>query len=178
MVKVTIPVNSNPEIQLMMKNKTNSQNITVTLASFWRKFFAWIYDLLGAVAVFLLAMIVGRLLIFVVLLPWNIEDMDMGIYLSKNYFWWLYLLASVQYYYVWCWVKGGQTIGMKTWRLKLCKSDGQLLNWKEGYSRSFYSLFGLGMIWGLFNKDNQGIQDWLTNSYVVLLPKNYDKQQS
>jgi len=37
---------------------------SVTLAPFWKRLFAWIYDLLGALGIFILALVVGELLAF------------------------------------------------------------------------------------------------------------------
>lgn len=36
----------------------------------------------------------------------------------------LTLLAVVALYYVWCWTHGGQTLPMKTWRMRLVAADG------------------------------------------------------
>jgi len=154
-----------------------TQPTQVTLASFGKRLFAWIYDLLGALGIFILALAVGQIVLWAVTAPWveNFEQISTSA--SKNVFWSIYLFSAVQYYYVWCWVKGGQTVGMKTWRLQLYKSDGSLLNWKEAYIRSFLSLGGLGNLWSLFDKENRGWQDFVFDTRVVELPKNFYKKQ-
>jgi len=149
----------------------------VTAASFWKRFFAWVYDLLGALGIFILALAVGLLVLRIVTLPWVDNFSSVSAAVSNNIFWWVYLFLSVQYYYVWCWVKGGQTVGMKTWRLQLYKADGRLLNWKEAYIRSFLSFAGLGNIWCLFDEENRGWHDFVFDTRVVELPKNYYKKQ-
>lgn len=141
----------------------------VTLASFWKRIAAWIYDLLGALAVFILAMVVGLIIINAAL--WLEDSESVSKSLNANPLWAVYLIACVQYFYVWCWVRGGQTLGMRTWRLKLCKPDGQHLTWKEAYIRSFASLGGLSNIWCLFDKQKRGLHDLAVNSRVVQLPK-------
>ncbi len=152
------------------------KTIPVTIASFWLRLIAWIYDLLGAIAVFILALVIGYLVIYLVTLPWVTNGGDVSTALSNNPLWFLYLALSVQYYYVWCWVKGGQTIGMRTWRLKLCHPDGTLLNWKQAYQRSFASLGGLSLLWCLVDSDKRGLHDILCGSLVVVLPKGYNKE--
>ena len=155
-------------------SKTADKPITVTLASFWRKLAAWVYDLLGAIAVFILALLVGYIVISLVSILLESSD-NLSNQLSNNPLWIFYLAASVQYYYVWCWVKGGQTVGMRAWHLKLCKPDGQLLSWKEAYYRSFLSLGGVAQVWSLIDKENRGAQDIPFNSRIILLPKNFYK---
>ncbi len=150
--------------------------VQVTLASFGKKLIAWVYDLLGALAIFILSLVVGYLLVLIITLPWAENSEAVSALLSQNPLWLIYLAASVQYYYVWCWVKGGQTVGMKTWRLKLCKPDGSLLSWKEAYIRSFISLGGLAIFWSLFDSEKRGIHDIFCDSRVVLLPKDNKKQ--
>ncbi len=156
--------------------KATNKSISVSLASFWRKLVAWVYDLLGSLAVFILALLVGKLISFLITLPWSVSSETISNYLSHSPLWFIYLAASVQYYYVWCWVKGGQTIGMRTWRLKLCKPNGDLLSWKEAYIRSFLSLGGLSQLWGLIDENNRGLHDITADSRVIVLPKDYNKE--
>ncbi len=161
--------------QELNKKKTA---VAVTLASFWRRLFAWIYDLLGALGIFILALAVGQLLLFLMTLPWENEINGLSVKSSRSYLWALYLLVCVQYYYVWCWVKGGQTVGMKTWRLQLCLADGSLLTWRQAYLRSLLSFAGLGNFWCLIDSENRGWHDLLFDSRVVVLPKDYYKTKN
>ena len=158
-----------------MTKSQSTAKLSVSLAPFWKRLAAWIYDLLGALAVFILALVVGYLFIYLVSSPWIDDGESLAISINQNPLWALYLFIAVQYYYVWCWVKGGQTLGMKTWQIKLCKPDGQHLSWREAYIRSFVSLGGLGQIWGLFDKQNRGVQDIICDCRVVQLPKTNRK---
>jgi uncharacterized RDD family membrane protein YckC len=158
------------------QSQTSNKPLSVSLAPFWKKLAAWVYDLLASLAVFILALLIGKLISYVVTLPWSLSSETVSNFLSHNPLWFIYLAASVQYYYVWCWVKGGQTVGMRTWRLMLCKPNGDFLSWKEAYIRSFFSLGGLSHIWGLIDADNRGLHDLLPNSRVILLPKDHNKQ--
>lgn len=162
-----------------MSNKDTKQNTPTSVypAGFWKKLMAWIYDLLGGLAVFILAMVVGYLIIYLVTFTFFDNGEQLSKSLTNNPLWSLYLFAAVQYFYVWCWVKGGQTLGMKTWRLKLCKADGSLLSWKEGYIRSLASLGGVAILWSLIDKEKRGLHDLIVASFVVELPKEAKKPQ-
>ena len=165
-----------------MATKTSSNNaekaVQVTLASFWKRLFAWFYDLLGALGIFILAVTIGLLVLYIISLPFVEDFSQISTAASKNILWSVYLFLAVQYYYVWCWVKGGQTVGMKTWRLQLYKADGTLLNWKEAYIRSFLSLGGLGNLWSLVDSEKRGWHDFIFDTRVVELPKGYYKYKN
>ncbi len=98
------------------------------LAGFWRRLAAVTYDTLILAA---LLMVAAALATLVVELLWpglSSRDPDAlrhhplyGIWLAL---WW----AG---YYSWCWRKGGQTVGMKAWRLRLVSTlTGRLYNWQ------------------------------------------------
>jgi len=160
-------------------NQSNSSKaVSVTLAPFWRRLFAWVYDLLGALGIFILAILVGQIIIYLATLAWVDDFSLIASQLSHNPLWGTYLFAVVQYYYVWCWVKGGQTVGMKTWRLQVYRNDGQLLSWREAYLRSFASIGGIGNLWSLIDADNRGLQDLAVDSRVIVLPKDFYKKDS
>ena len=40
---------------------------------------------------------------------------------------WLYLFVLLGVYFVWCWVKAGQTLAMKTWHIRVVDREGQPL---------------------------------------------------
>ena len=155
----------------------NQPATQVTLAPFWKRLFAWVYDLLGALGIFVLALVIGQIIIYLASIPFADDFNSVALATSTNFLWGAYLFACVQYYYVWCWVKGGQTVGMKAWRLQVYKSNGDLLTFKEAYIRSFLSLGGLSSLWVLIDKENRGLQDFYTDSRVIELPKGFYKNQ-
>ncbi|MGX5174536.1 RDD family protein [Aliikangiella sp. IMCC44653] len=157
------------------ESTTKNKALSVTLAPFWKRLMAWVYDSLGALAVFILALVVGYLVIYVVTLPWVSDGLSLSTHLYQNPLWGVYLFACIQYYYVWCWVKGGQTVGMKTWHLKLCKADGSLLTWKEAYIRSFLSCGGIANLWCLIDQEKRGWHDLFCDARVVVLPKHINR---
>ena len=86
---------------------------------------------------------------------------------------WLLSLAAFYFYF---WRRSGQTIGMQAWRLKLVNRTGAIATSEQCLLRVLISpvtllLFGLGYIWCLFDKRGDALQDILTKTRVVKLPK-------
>jgi len=83
-------------------------------------------------------------------------------------------------FYVWCWHKTGQTLGMKSWRLQLRSQDQsqdqQFPGWKECWLRCLLAplsmaIFGIGYLWCLVDKQGNCLHDIYSKTKVVLLPK-------
>ncbi|HEY3596064.1 MAG TPA: RDD family protein [Paraburkholderia sp.] len=56
---------------------------------------------------------------------------------------WIGLVIGV--YFVWCWTHGGQTLPMKTWRLRVVRArDGAPVSWPRAIVR-----YGLAWLWFL-----------------------------
>jgi len=75
------------------------------------------------------------------------------------------------------WKKGGQTLGMRAWRLKLVNHDGGPVTWKQSlwrFAAAVPSLgaFGLGLLWMLLDRDRYAGHDRLSGTRLVLLAKN------
>jgi uncharacterized RDD family membrane protein YckC len=86
----------------------------------------------------------------------------------------IFLLLMV--YFVWQWSTGGQTLAMKTWRLRLVTADGAPLRHGQAllrYALAWPSLlfFGAGLLWSLFDRDRQFLHDRLAGTRLVRLPK-------
>jgi uncharacterized RDD family membrane protein YckC len=89
---------------------------------------------------------------------------------------WLLLLGILASYYVYCWTKRGQTLGMKSWRLQLETLDGRYVDARQAWLRVFLALvsavpFGLGYVWCLFDKQHRCWHDRWTHTRVVVTPK-------
>jgi uncharacterized RDD family membrane protein YckC len=86
------------------------------------------------------------------------------------------LLAITAAYFVISWARGGQTIGMRAWRLRVVGADGGVLPWPRALLRfavACVSLgaFGLGFIWCIFDAQKRGWHDIATRSVLVRLSK-------
>lgn len=78
-------------------------------------------------------------------------------------------------YFVWSWRRGGQTLAMKTWHLKLEDAiyGGQIpldRAWLR-YCLSWPSLlfFGVGLFWVYFDRDGQFLHDRLAGTKIVIV---------
>lgn len=85
---------------------------------------------------------------------------------------WL-VLAS---YFVICWTKRGQTLGMKTWRLRLETLTGGLPSTAQCWLRCLLAPLsaapaGLGYLWCLFDRRRGCWHDHWSDTRVVVLPK-------
>ncbi len=88
----------------------------------------------------------------------------------------IYLLAICFFYFAGFWVRGGQTLGLRTWRLKLVTKDGGPITWKVALKRFAYAwisllCLGLGFLWVLHDRDKLAWHDRWAGTRMVLLPK-------
>jgi len=85
----------------------------------------------------------------------------------------LHLVLVLGIYFVWLWRHDGQTLAMKTWRLKLESAiTGGRLSLPQAllrYALSWFSLlfFGAGILWALFDRDRQFLHDRLAGTRIV-----------
>jgi len=75
-----------------------------------------------------------------------------------------YLLAIVITYFGWFWTHGGQTLGMKTWKLGLMCGNRQSMNWSQALIRFViaivsWSALGTGYLWSLFHPQKKTWHD-------------------
>lgn len=86
-------------------------------------------------------------------------------------------ILTVGYFFCYFWRKSGQTLGMKTWRMKMYRSESlQLPGYGQCALRCCLApvsmlLFGLGYWLMYFNQDRQTLHDKLTSTRVLLLAK-------
>ena len=87
----------------------------------------------------------------------------------------LFLLALFAVYVLWCWLRSGQTLAMKTWRIRLVTKDGHaLLNPRAALLRFFYAALlvptSIGIFWAMVDRDRQFLHDRLAGSLLVPVP--------
>ncbi len=73
------------------------------------------------------------------------------------------------FYLAYYWTKRGQTPGMRVWKVKAIHHDGHLMSWKNALYRYVFSIFGLGLIWIIFDKQKLALQDRLSNTHLIRL---------
>lgn len=86
-------------------------------------------------------------------------------------------------FYVFFWLRSGQTLGMQAWRIKLVSQNGEPLKLGTVVLRALLGLpslllFGLGYLWILFNPKRLAVHDLITKTRVVQLPKKNKKKKS
>ena len=87
-----------------------------------------------------------------------------------------YLLLICGLFYAWFWVHGGQTLGMRAWRLRLTRADGGPVSWRTAWVRGAAALLalaplGLGYWWALFDKEKCTWHDRLSGTRLMVTPK-------
>ena len=84
----------------------------------------------------------------------------------------VYLLVLSFVFYGWFWTHGGQTLGMKTWKMRLQQDDGKPLSWNLALIRFAIALvsvsvLGLGFIWSLFESKRRCWHDLASHSVLL-----------
>ncbi|MGX5915581.1 RDD family protein [Aliidiomarina sp. Khilg15.8] len=156
----------------------NPDHTVFPRAGFARRMGAFLYDLLAIIAMLMLAALVAlgfvALLIklgAIVLGP----DQDPASVMEGNPLYMLYLVAVVFWFYGGFWVRGGQTIGMRSWRIKVQNTDGSCIGWKQAFIRFITAALGLGNIGVLFSKENLAWQDRAAKCEVIVLSVEANK---
>jgi uncharacterized RDD family membrane protein YckC len=137
-----------------------SSKLTLEPASVWRRFAAFCYDalLLAALVVcFTLLVLAARL----------------GAAVPPGSWWFgAALLAIAMVFFCGFWVHGGQTLGMRAWRIRVVRDDGRTLSWRRAGLRFAAALVaalpaGLGLWWSVFDAGKRGWHDRWTGTRVV-----------
>lgn len=142
-------------------------------APLWLRLGAAIYDLLPLLALW---MIVAAL----ALLGLKIATGELDLIHAPWSYWWslrIGLLVVTIGYFVISWMRGGQTIGMRAWRLKIVDLDDAALSLRSAALRFIVAIisiaaFGLGFIWCLIDRDRRGWHDIAAGTRLVRLPKH------
>jgi uncharacterized RDD family membrane protein YckC len=129
-------------------------------ASVWRRLAAFSYDLLvlaALVVCFTLIVLAARL----------------GVAVPPGSWWFpSCLLAIAMAFFCGFWVHGGQTLGMRAWRIRVVRDDGGALTWSQAFARFGAGLVaflpgGLGLWWSVFDAAKRGWHDRWTGTRVV-----------
>jgi uncharacterized RDD family membrane protein YckC len=125
-----------------------------------RRLAALFYDLVVLVAVLFAAT--------VILLPFHHGEAfrpNHGLYSG-------YLLTVSFVFFGWFWTHGGQTLGMRAWKIRLCTTTGAPLSWRQASIRFLCGLLsfgclGLGYLWVLFDSKGRSWHDLASGSRIV-----------
>ena len=135
----------------------------------WRRFAAMTYDCL---LLFAVSMAYGGFYIAInKVIFQSAADNATGLLFQIG---WLLTFVGFFCYF---WRRGGQTLGMRAWRLKLVRQDGlKIITYRQCILRCFFAtlsllILGIGYWWSLVDIDDQTLHDRLTKTQVLLMPK-------
>ena len=88
----------------------------------------------------------------------------------------IYLLAICFFFFAGFWTHGGQTLGMRTWGIRVVRHDGAPVTWTDALKRFAFAwvsllCLGLGFLWVLYDRDKLTWHDWLSGTRLMRLPK-------
>ncbi len=133
-----------------------------------RRLAAILYDTLVFIAVLLVATVPF------VLIARGAPTSEAGEYLFR-----FYVLALAFLFFGWFWIHGGQTLGMRAWRLRVVNDAGGALSWSQALRRFLgailsWMLFGAGYFWILIDHDKRAWHDRLSGTRMIVIPKTAD----
>lgn len=139
-------------------------------AGFFRRLAALVYDFLLNLGIWM-AVTGIYIAIFV-----SITDEPPGESLILQFTLFPLLFGSTFFFYAWFWTHGGKTLGMQAWRLRAVTNDGNPMTLKDCVIRTaaslpLISLFGLGLLWVLLDRENTALHDHLSKTRVIYMPK-------
>ncbi|MFC3094541.1 RDD family protein [Alteromonas sediminis] len=148
-------------------------------AGFIRRLAAMVYDVLVAIAVGMVAALVMSLTLVVLIgndvLPANgATDPSVAIRESLLYTSLLQVWVALWVigFFLWFWKNGGQTLGMRAWRLRLFSINDQPPSWGRLVIRMLSSLCGLGTLLVLLDvKHKLALQDRASKMEMLVLTK-------
>lgn len=79
-------------------------------------------------------------------------------------------------YFIVSWMRGGQTVGMKPWRLRIVGADGRPIPFRRALLRFAVALvslaaLGLGFLWCLIDRERRAWHDIAAGTLLVRLDK-------
>ena len=137
--------------------------------SLLRRLAAVVYDSLLLVALLILAATL-------IVLPLGVTlDID-GARLAAHPLFRLYLLLVIIGFFCGFWLRGGQTLGMRAWRIMLVRNNGGRVRLQDTLLRLAaaalsWAALGLGYLWSVLDREKLTWHDRLSGTRLVLLKK-------
>jgi len=126
----------------------------------FRRFLIMIYDAVVVVALLMLATTLAMLVGME-----NYTAVKDPVYTAGLVMLWFIYLG-------WCWHKGGMTLGMRAWRVRIENESGSHPGWGQCLRRFLVSLVsaafaGLGFVWSLFESERKTWHDLASRTRLV-----------
>lgn len=134
--------------------------MAINLSAFQRRIVCMLYE----------GLVVFSILLIGFLLP-QIVLSGFGWKVAPNLLW-IHIIVLLGAYFTWCWLNGGQTLPMKTWRLRLINMDGSPVRPLQAVFRYLVAwpsimLLGIGIVWAIFDKDRLFLHDRIAGTRIV-----------
>jgi uncharacterized RDD family membrane protein YckC len=87
----------------------------------------------------------------------------------------IYLITVAGIYFVWQWSHGGQTLPLKTWRMRIVTRAGAPPGIRHAVCRFVFglagcALAGAGFLWALVDRDGLFLHDRLAGTKIIFVP--------
>ena len=144
-------------LHLIMQTLEEKNNEQVSL---FRRLGAIIYDFFLLITVLFIAS-------FLVVIPTNITPEHPYFFLFQ-----VYIILVAFLFFTWFWRRDGQTLGMRTWKIKLVTNGGSKLTWGNAFIRYAVAIiswlaFGLGFLWSLWDTQKRTWHDIASNTKLI-----------
>lgn len=128
--------------QMPESDLSGPRQLTSVRPPLWKILLAGLYDWVALVGIF-----------FVAALPWALVSPD-GHVAAGSLAFQLYLLVIINAYFCLSWWRGGQTLGMRPWRMTIVNADGSKPTLASLQVRFWVAVAsvgaaGMGMLWAL-----------------------------
>jgi uncharacterized RDD family membrane protein YckC len=125
----------------------------------WRRLLAMAYDAVAVIALLMFATALAMLAGFT-----EVTAMRDPGYTS-------YLLLVCLLYFALSWHRGGKTLGMRAWRIRIATGEGALPGWGRcavRFASAFLSAgaLGAGFLWSLFDTRKRAWHDRLSGTFL------------
>jgi len=123
----------------------------------------------------------GLLLLGVLALTFLVPNLVIGVLWGvtpAGWLAWVQIYVVLGCYFVWYWRRGGQTLAMQTWKLRLVQAgSGAPVTLGQAWLRYTLAwpsvlLAGVGLAWAIIDPERQFLHDRLARTRVVLLLKS------
>ena len=76
-------------------------------------------------------------------------------------------------YFMWCWLNGGQTLPMKTWKIRLVSKDGGRIRPAQALLRYLAAwpstVLLIGIFWALIDREQLFLHDRIAGTRLISL---------
>ncbi len=141
----------------------------IALPGFWRRLAAIFYD-----SFLVLALVITAFTLAYLPLAMGLGMEDLRQHPLARHLLTLWMVLVGVGFHLWFWTHGGQTLGMRAWRLRLVSETGGPVTWRQAlirYGVALVSLLalGLGFLWILIDEKKRAWHDLASGTRLVLV---------